>query len=263
MARKLARLAVAAAIVIAGWQSSGAQEATKGEKPRIPGGIEGHVKRVDPEKETLTIVTEAGTERTLNLTEETTILGPRGGKVRRGLKDPRFHEGMSLTVVASGTTVREIHLGYDRRTTTAAGTRESGGTAARSPTARREPAGGTSTAAPASKARTVIRKDEAPARKPAAEEADDSDDEFPGTIRSYNAGRRLLVVTLLNGTTRSFLLPNDLKVLDRGTVSKQGLADPALKEGARVIVIMEPGGRRVKELRVNPAPPSRRTKKAG
>jgi hypothetical protein len=35
-----------------------------------------------------------------------------------------------------------------------------------------------------------------------------------------------------------------------------------LKEGAHVTVLVEEGGRRVKELHVEPAPPARRTKKA-
>ena len=89
---------------------------------RIPGGIEGHAKKVDVEKETLTIVTTAGAERTFNVTDDTTMLGPRGGKVRRGLHDSRFQEGMELTVVASGSTAKEVHLGYRRRPRDAAKT---------------------------------------------------------------------------------------------------------------------------------------------
>jgi hypothetical protein len=277
MTRTLARLFVTATIVIAGWHPAGAQEANKGEKPQIPGGIEAHVKRVDVEKETLTIVTPSGAERTLNVTEETTMLGPRGGKVRRGLSDPRFHEGMRLTVVASGTTVKEIHLGYDRRATDS--TKESGPTStARAPGATRAPSGVTSTArtpgasqvpsgttssrAPLAKAKTVMKKDEVVAKKTAPEVADDEDNEFPGTVKSYNAERRLLVVTLLNGTNRSFFLSKDLKVLVRGTASKQGVADPAIKEGAHIVVLVEQGDRRVKELHVAPPPPARRTRKA-
>jgi hypothetical protein len=238
-----------------GLVSVAAQEAKKAEKPHIPGGIEGHVKSVDVEKDTITIVTSAGAERTFNLTEDTTMLGPRGGKVRRGLRDPRFHEGMELTVVASGSTAKEIHLGYSRRQRDAA---SPGG----EPTAKsKASAAGTAVNTPATKPKAVMKKGEAAAKSAAADEEEDEDDELPGTVKSYNAQARLLVVTLLNGTSRSFFLSRDLKVTVGRTASAQGIADPAIKEGAHVTVIVEEGGRRVKELHVNP-PPARRTKKA-
>lgn len=236
--------------------SATAQEAKKAEKPQIPGGIEGHVKAVDAEKETLTIVTTAGTERTFNVTEDTTMLGPRGGKVRRRLHDRRFHEGMSLTVVATGTTAKEVHLGYSRREpgTTA----ESGKAVAKAGSTPPEKSGGTT-----SKAKTPAKTGAVATSRPAASEEEDEDDEIPGVVKSYNADRRLLVVTLLNGTNRPFFLSKDLKVLVKGTASKQGVADPAIKDGAHVTVLVEEGGRRVKELHVVPAPPTRgKTKKA-
>ena len=185
------------------------------------------------------------------MTEDTTMLGPRGGKVRRGLHDPRFHEGMSLTVVASGATAKEIHLGYSRREPSTA--KASGKASARSTAADQETSGATSTRATAAKA--IAKKDAVSAAKTSAAEEDEEDDEIPGTVKSYNADRRLLVVSLLNGTSRSFFLSKDLKVLVRGAVSKQGVADPAIKEGVHVTVLVEEGGRRVKELHVAPAPP--------
>jgi hypothetical protein len=90
---------------------------------------------------------------------------------------------------------------------------------------------------------------------------EDEDDEIPGRVKSYDATRRLLVVSLLNGKSRSFLVSHDVKVLVRGAQSKQGLSDPALKADTPVTVRVEPGGRRVKELHVRPAPGAR-TKKA-
>jgi hypothetical protein len=258
MPRTLTMLFVVATISGLGWISAGAQEAKKNEKPQIPGGVEAHVKKVDPEKETLTIVTEAGVERTLNVTEETTMLGPRGGKVRRGLHDPRFHEGMSLTVVASGTTAKEIHLGYSRREPGTA--KESGKASSKATGATSEKVGGSSTTAPVAKAKAYVKKDVAAASK--ASEEEDEDDEIPGTVKSYHADRRLLVVSLLNGTSRSFFLSRELKVLVKGAVSKAGVSDTAIKEGARVVVLVAEGGRRVKELHVDPVPPARRTKKA-
>ena len=94
MSRTLNALVAGAMICAVGLLAAVAQEPRKGEKPQIPGGIEGHVKSVDHEKETLSITTSDGRERTFTITEETTMLGPRGGKVRSRLKDRRFHEGM-------------------------------------------------------------------------------------------------------------------------------------------------------------------------
>jgi hypothetical protein len=38
-----------------------------------------------------------------------------------------------------------------------------------------------------------------------------------------------------------------------GKASKEGLADPALKVGAKITVITDEGGRKVKEVKVTPA----------
>ena len=59
-------------------------------KTEIKGGIEGKVKKVDVDAMTLTITTEQGRDRTFTVNDDTTMVGPRGGKVRRRLKDPRF-----------------------------------------------------------------------------------------------------------------------------------------------------------------------------
>ena len=40
-------LFVGATISNLGWNSAGAQDAKKDEKPQIPGGIEAHIKKVD------------------------------------------------------------------------------------------------------------------------------------------------------------------------------------------------------------------------
>jgi hypothetical protein len=93
-------------------------------------------------------------------------------------------------------------------------------------------------------------------------EEEDEDDEIPGRVKSYDPSRRLLVVSLLNGKSRSFLLSHDVKVVVRGAASKQGLSDPALKADVPVTVLVEPGGRRVRELHVGPAPAARSKKAA-
>jgi hypothetical protein len=257
MQRAPSLLLTGVTVCVIGLLNANAQEAKKSERPQIPGGIEGHVKKVDVEKETLTIVTTAGSERTFNVTEDTTMLGPRGGKVRRRLHDPRFHEGMELTVVASGTTAKEVHLGYSPRRTDAA---KEDGQAAAKPKA---PRAGTVTSAPPSKAKALSKQEDAAAAKTAAaDEEDDEDDELPGTVKTYNAERRVLVVTLLNGTNRTFFLAKDLKVQVGRAVSKQGIEDPALKEGAHVTVFLAEGGRRVRELHVAPPQAARKAKKA-
>ena len=96
----------------------------------------------------------------------------------------------------------------------------------------------------------------------AEEEGDDEDDEIPGKVKSFDPARRILVVALLNGKNRSFLLANDVKVVVKGTPSKQGLKDSALKDGAVISVLVEAGGRRVKELHIAPAPAARSKKAA-
>jgi len=163
---------------------------------------------------------------------------------------------MEVTIVADGAAAREVHLGYDRG-------------------AQGQPTGNTKSTPKRAPSAATVRKEEAPTEKAprripreaanakaataatkagAQEGADDEDDEVPGTIKSYDATRRILVVSLLNGTSRSFLLSREVKVLVRGTPSRQGLSDPALSAGTRVTILVEAGGRRVRELHVDPRP---------
>src|SRR5579863_1972993 len=96
---------------IQGWSAS----ADENEKSEIKGGIAGKIVKVDVEQATVTIAREDGRERTFTITNDTTIVGPRGGVVHRRLRDSRFHKGLSVTIVASGETATEVHLGYDRK----------------------------------------------------------------------------------------------------------------------------------------------------
>jgi hypothetical protein len=210
------------------------------DKPVIKGGIEGTVKSVDPENKKLTILTSQGRERTFNITDDTILMGPRGGKVRKHLHDPRFREGFDVTVVATGNTATEVHLGFSKRgdatktaqpaDTTKAGERSIGRRPVRTST---PPAATGTTGSDAGKQ---------------AEEEDEQ--EFPGTIKSYDATRRILVIHLLNGKEKSFLLAKDVPVNVKGAVSTRGLADPALKAGAHVDVMTDDSGRKVKELKI-------------
>ena len=114
MMRALGALMLGAAIGAAGLFPAEAQETKKADKAEIKGGIEGKVKKVDVDKDILTITVD-GRDRTFTITDDTTIVGPRGGLVRRRLKDPRFHPGLEIIVVPEGKAAKEIHLGYDRK----------------------------------------------------------------------------------------------------------------------------------------------------
>jgi hypothetical protein len=222
----------------------------------IPGGIEGVVKSVNQEKQTLAIITSKGTERTFTITEDTTMLGPRGGKVRSRLKDRRFHEGMEVIVVADGATAKEVHLGYDR----GAQGQPTGNT---KPTTKRAPSAALERREEVltEKATKRVQREAAQAgaaiRAEAPEGEADEDNEVLGKIKSHDSTRRMLVVSLLNGQSRSFLLSREVKVLVRGTLSRRGLNDPALRAGTPVTVLVEAGGRRVRELHVDPPPVAR------
>src|SRR5262249_4876098 len=150
------------------------------------GGIEGKVKKVDVEKGTLTITTSNGKERTFTIDDETTIVGPRGGVARRRLKDPRFHEGMDVTIVADGATTKEVHLGYSKHT--------EGGTGAKATTDKT----GTKTATDKAGTKTTTEKKDTTTdkAKPVAHEEDDEDREVPGKIKSVDPAKHMLVITL-------------------------------------------------------------------
>ena len=254
----LSALVAGTAICAFGLFSANAQDTKKAEKPEIPGGIEGHVKSVDHEKATVSIIASNGRERTFKVTDDTTMIGPRGGKVRRRLNDKRFHEGMELTIVAEGGSATEIHLGFSRRNPGDAADSKpvAKGSSTASGARLEEPASGTARKKAAAKIGKMAKA------VAADEEGDDEDDEIPGKVKSFDPQRRMLVVALLNGKNRSFLLANDVKVVVKGTASKEGLKDAALKDGAVISVFVDAGGRRVKELHVTPAPAGRSKKAA-
>jgi hypothetical protein len=212
------------------------------------------VKKVDLEGKTLTITTTQGRERTFSVTNETTMVGPRGGKVRRRLHDPRFHEGLPVTIVAEGNTAEEVHLGFVR----AAGGTEHTKTTTQDP---EKPTRPIKTEPPSRVTRETPERTAKDVKGKAAKTIEDEEDnEIPGKVKRFDATRRILVVTLLNGTDRSFLLARDVPVLIKGTDSKHGLEDPALKAGAAVEVVTDEGGHKVKELKIVPASASQRRK---
>jgi hypothetical protein len=235
MWRILSLLCLGVAVGVAGPKSARGDD----EKHSIPDGIEGTVKHVDVENNKLTIVTAQGRERTYTITENTMMAGPRGGKVRKHLKDPRFREGFPVTIVAQGANATEVHLGF-----TPGGSQEK---AEAMRGAARE------TRPPTTPARTPTSSGLVPSansRVPTKPEEEEDEEEIPGKIKSYDPARRILVLSLLNGTSRSFLLAKDVPVVVGRTASKKGIEDPALKDGATVTIFTENGGHKVKEVKV-------------
>jgi hypothetical protein len=270
MWRKLGVICVSALFLAAGLASARDEQVVDSVNRGIKGGIEGKIKTVDVANNTLTIVTSAGKESTFTITEDTTLLGPRGGKVRRQLKDPRFHEGFPLTVVAQGKTASEVHLGFARDENAAKtpqvkiAKRDSQSTNKDDGADQPKPA--KKVAPPAAQTESTDKSTDAPSstigktRISKAAPEEDEDNEFPGKVRSFDSSRRILVVQLLNGKDRSFMLANDVTVLVKGTASKKGLKDSALKSGAHITVITDEGGHKVKELEIGSAT---KLKKAG
>jgi hypothetical protein len=261
MWRTLATIIFGGTLCMAGIVPAGADD----QKAEIKGGIEGKVKSVDVEGKKLTIVTSQGRERTFNINEATTMVGPRGGKVRRHLKDARFHEGFPVTIVADGNAAEEVHLGFAKD---AAGAEHADAgkpatrTADKNDTVNRPKTAKNTSPPPedtAATARNVARHKE-------AKKLEDQDDEgeIPGHIKSFDGSRRVLVVTLLNGKQRSFILAKNVPIHIAGATkaSSEGLEDPQLKAGAGVTVVTDESGRKVRELKITPASQLRR-KKAG
>jgi hypothetical protein len=244
MVRTLRALIAGAAVCAAGLLPAGAQGEKKSE---IKGGIEATVKKVDADKGSLTVTTADGKDHTFTVTDDTTIVGPRGGVVRGRLNNPRFRPGFDVTVVASGTAAKEVHLGFAHK-----GEGETPAPAKATAKAKARPAGP-----------VVPSKAKAAAAKQA--EGEEDEEEFPGKVKSVDPAQHRLVITLLNGKDRSFLLPKDFKIAVKGSTSTMTLESLAANTGATVTVLTEPGGHKVKEVRVTPmsAAPTRGKKKAG
>jgi hypothetical protein len=237
-----------------------AARAADSAKSEIKGGIEGKIVKVDVEKGTVTISREDGRDRTFTVTDETTIVGPRGGVVHRRLHDARFHPGLSVTIVANGEAASEMHLGFDRKARKGASSSSTSSGSSTGNTAD------DSTPAPVrrtSRFRGILSSKPAtdtPAAK--SDDADAEDNDFPGKVKSVDPARHLLVVTLLNGKDRSFMVARDVKIMVNGHASRHGLADTMVKPGIPLVVVTEEGGRKVKEVKVTPAV-SRRVRTGG
>jgi hypothetical protein len=250
--------------------------------PEIKDGIPGTVVNVDVNQGTVTIAEKGSRERTYSVTEETVIVGPRGGIVHRRLKDHRFHSGLPITIVADGTTAVELHLGYDRKaretsgvtsrsasssrpasdntTPSSTGTTSTGTSDTGSSTPPSSPTPSTSTTR-TSRFRGLGESKRVTGKEAAKDEEEDEDNEFPGKVKSVDPDKHVLVITLINGKDRSFLLAHDVKVTVNNRASRHGLSDAAFKPGIPLTVVTEAGGRKVKEVKVTTVT-SRRVKKA-
>jgi hypothetical protein len=192
----------------------------------VPNGTKGEIVKVDAAKSTLTVHTQSG-DKTYMIAPTTQIVGPRGGIVHKRLQDPRFHAGLHVTIVGAGTSASQVLLGVDHKA-------KSGDAAT-------------------SKTTAGFRGDSAAKGEAAKTEeaADDNDNEFPGKIKSVDADKNILVVTLLTGKDHSFMVGSEAKLTIGARVSQKGLSDPALKPGATVTVVTEEGGKKVAEVKVN------------
>jgi hypothetical protein len=239
--------------------------------PEIKDGIPGTVVKVDVAQGTVTIAEKEGRERTYSINEQTVIVGPRGGAVKSRLRDHRFHSGLPITVVASGSEATELHLGYDRkpregrsstsRSTPVSPPAESPGPndAGTSPAPSPAPSNPAPATTRTSRFRGLGESRRAADKDAAKSDDEDEDLEFPGKVKSVDAAKRMLVITLVNGKDRSFLVSSDVKVLVNSRASRHGLSDPALQPGTSLTVVTATGGRKVLEVKVAPA---RRLRKA-
>jgi hypothetical protein len=251
MWRRWSIFCLVAAVCVSG--AAVVQADDKEPRHQIKDGIDGKVKNVDVENKKLTIVTDQGRERTFTITDETMMAGPRGGKVRRHLKDARFHEGFPVTIVAEGNMASEVHLGFAREVDAEKSEHAKTAKTESRPSGKGQETGQTRVSkriSPAEERASIASKTGSKVHEAKKLEEEDDESEIPGKIKSFDARKRILVLSLLNGKTRSFLLPRDVAVEVGGTASKRGLDDPALKAGATVTVLTDDGGRKVKELKL-------------
>ncbi len=229
----------------------------------LAAAIEGKIKSVDVEGNKLTITIAAGRDRTFTITDETMMVGPRGGKVKKHLKDPRFHPGFPVTIVPDGNTADQVHLGFAKDATDVAGgtvSKSSYRPPSKADTVERsktDKSTSTPPASPVNASKNIARHQESTKL-----EDEDDESEIPGHVKSFDETRHILVVTLFNGKTRSFIHSQNVPVHLKGATaaSKLGLKDPQLKEGAFVTVVTDDGGHKVKELRIVPASEAKRRK---
>jgi hypothetical protein len=228
--------------------------------PEIKDGIAGTVVKVDATKDTITIADKSNRERTYSITNETIIVGPRGGVVHRRLKDHRFHGGLPITVVADGNTAVELHLGYDRKAKEAGETPSPtrsrtfrSQSPSETPTTNDDSSTPSSSPAPSTPSTRTSRFRGVTQPKQTSETPKDEEDEdeFPGKIKSVDAARHMLVITLVNGNDRSFLVSSAAKLTVNNRESRHGLSDTSLKPGLPLTVVTEPGGRKVREIKVS------------
>jgi hypothetical protein len=72
--------------------------------------ISGKVTKVDATKMTVSVTTDDGKKMDLTVTDDTKIVGPRGGVSKDRLKDDRLHVGAEIKIMMDGKKVTQIQL---------------------------------------------------------------------------------------------------------------------------------------------------------
>jgi hypothetical protein len=79
--------------------------------------IPAKVQAVDTEKGTITVTTAEGKVLVLKVDKDTSIVGPRGGKIADRLKDDRLGKGaeIKVTLAADGKTAKDKDKGTEKK----------------------------------------------------------------------------------------------------------------------------------------------------
>ena len=96
------RLTAGAEVTVSTDKKDGQDVCTKvqlrGQKEQLAGGVQGKIKKVDPDQATLT-VTVGDTDQGFKVTADTKLLGPSGKDIKDGLNSSRLQPGAEVTVV--------------------------------------------------------------------------------------------------------------------------------------------------------------------
>jgi hypothetical protein len=186
--------------------------------------VVGKFVKVDADAQTITLQTDAG-KKEFALGADVKVLDARGTAVRDGLKDRRLAAGADVKLVLGGSTVKEVHL------------RPAAGDKGDPKDAKKEPP-----------------RDTKDAKKDSPRDAKDSPDakELPGikaTVLKVDVDKGTATVQTEAGKKLELKLGEEVKYLGpRGGVSDKGIKDDRFVAGSEVRVVMDAGGKTVKEI---------------
>jgi hypothetical protein len=118
MYRLLGCILLGLAACAAGLGAQGDKGTRDGKKEAKAGNeVVGKVKAVDLKKQSFTITTDAGKDRTFLVDDKTRFVGPRGGVSKEGLKDDRLAKGaeVEVTPAPDGKAAREVKLPFRKK----------------------------------------------------------------------------------------------------------------------------------------------------